>query len=64
MIVMQELLTVEEVAKILRVSKDTVWRLLRNKELAGYRVSGSWRIHPDDLKKYLDSQKSNTEQES
>lgn len=57
MIVMEELLTVEEVAQKLRVSKDTVWRLIRQKKLGAYRVAGSLRIHPDDLKKYLDLQK-------
>jgi excisionase family DNA binding protein len=61
MIVMEELLTVQEVAKTLRVSKDTVWRLLREKRLTGYRVSGSWRVHQDDLQKYLDSQKQQAE---
>ena len=57
MIVMEKLLTVEEVANKLQVSKDTVWRLIRQKKLIAYRVAGSLRIHPDDLQKYLDSQK-------
>jgi excisionase family DNA binding protein len=53
----KQLLTVEEVANKLQVSKDTVWRLIRQKELVAYRIAGSLRIHPDDLQKYLDKQK-------
>ena len=56
MIVMEELLTVEEVAKRLHISKDTVWRWLRNKELTGVRIAGAWRIAPRDLQTYIDKQ--------
>jgi excisionase family DNA binding protein len=52
-----KLLTVEEVADKLQVSRDVVWRLIRQKKLVAYRISGSLRIRPDDLQKYLDSQR-------
>ena len=38
------LLTVEEAAKQLRVSPDTIRRFLRDKKMRGVRVGGQWRI--------------------
>lgn len=63
MLVMEEYLTVEEVAQGLKVSTDTILRLIKRKELVAYKVSGAWRIHPDDLKRYLDSQKNTNQAE-
>ncbi len=61
--VMEKLLTVEEVALGLQVSKDTLWRLLKQKKLVGYRVAGAWRVHPDDIKRYLETQKNTNQTE-
>lgn len=41
------LLTVEEAAKQLRVSPDTIRRFLRDKKMRGVRVGGQWRIPKD-----------------
>ena len=57
MLVMEEYLTVEEVAKNLRVSTDTILRLIKARKLVAYKVSGVWRIMPDDLQRYLDAQR-------
>ncbi len=54
---MEELLTVEEVASKLKVSEETVKRLLRQKQLPGYKISGQWRISQTDLSAYLTKQK-------
>lgn len=53
----EDLLTAEEVAKMLRVSDDTVMRLLRQRKLAGYKISGAWRIERRDLLEYMQAQK-------
>ena len=58
MLVMEDFLTVEEVAKKLQLHPDTVARLLRAGELPGYKVAGSWRISPTELQKYME-QRSN-----
>jgi excisionase family DNA binding protein len=52
-----DLLTAEEVAEKLRVSDDTVMRLLRGRKLAGYKISGAWRIERRDLLAYMQAQK-------
>jgi excisionase family DNA binding protein len=55
---MEDLLTAEEVAKMLRVSDDTVMRLFRRKKVPGaFKVSGAWRISQRDLATYIEQQK-------
>ena len=52
-IVMDNLLTVKEVAEKLRLTEEAVRRLLRSNQLHGYTVQGSWRVKPEDLADYL-----------
>jgi excisionase family DNA binding protein len=39
-----EVLTIAEVAVLLRISKRTAYRLLRTGRLPGKKVGGSWRF--------------------
>lgn len=50
------LLTVAEVADLFRVSSMTVYRLIRNGELAAVRVGRSYRVREQDLQAYLQAQ--------
>ena len=49
-----KLLTVNEVAKILRVSNMTVYRLVKSKQIPAIRVGKNYRIKEIDVEKYLD----------
>ena len=46
--------TVQEVARLVRVSERTVWRELKSGRLRGTRFGGQWRIIDTDLHAYLD----------
>lgn len=48
-----ELLTVEEVANILRLNVRTIWRMLKDGRLKGIRLGGGWRIPKAELEKIL-----------
>jgi excisionase family DNA binding protein len=48
-----ELLTVNEVADLLRVSNMTVYRLIKSNELGSVRVGKSYRIRRDDIDRFL-----------
>ena len=48
------LLTVNDVALALVVSRDSVYRLIRNGELTPVRVGTRLRFQPDDLRDYLE----------
>lgn len=56
---MDELLTVDEVADILRLTPFSVRRLLKAGKLKGVKPGGTgqWRIRRADLKAYLASPK-------
>ena len=48
--------TVAEVAKLLRVSNMTVYRLVQAGQLPAVRVGRSYRIREEDIDKYLADQ--------
>ena len=50
------LLTVAEVAEVMRVSRMTVYRLIRRGDLQAVRVGRNYRVRESDLSSYLDSQ--------
>ncbi|WP_373232130.1 helix-turn-helix domain-containing protein [Cohnella sp.] len=43
---------VEDIAKRLKISKETVKKRLRNGEIEGYRQGHHWRVHRDKLLDY------------
>lgn len=49
----ERLLTVREVADVMRVSTMTVYRLIRSGDLHGVRVGRSWRLRGAEIDAYL-----------
>jgi len=52
--------TIEEIASILKVSKLTVYDLIKKNELSAYRVGRQMRIDLEDLNNYKNSRKNNS----
>lgn len=50
----EPLLTVGEVAGVMRVSNMTVYRLIKAGQLAAIRVGKNYRIRRSDVDRYLD----------
>lgn len=50
------LLTVQETAKYLKVSTDTVYVLVRSQTFPGIKVGNSWRILQHELDGWLQKQ--------
>ena len=50
---MEEYLTVEEIAKNLKVRKETVLRWIKNKELKATKIVRSWRISETDFEEFM-----------
>ncbi len=57
------LLTVGEVAGIMRVSNMTVYRLIKSGQLAAIRVGKNYRIRRVDVDKYLSERAVRIEEE-
>jgi excisionase family DNA binding protein len=49
-------MTVVEVATVMRVSRMTVYRLIRRGHLKAIRVGRNYRVREDDLNEYLEEQ--------
>jgi excisionase family DNA binding protein len=49
----EPLLTVAEVANIMRVSNMTVYRLIKSGQLSAIRVGKNYRIRRPDMDRYL-----------
>lgn len=50
-------LTIRDVAALLSVDEKTVYRLVKKKELPGFKVSGAWRFKREDLNEWIETQK-------
>jgi excisionase family DNA binding protein len=52
------LMKLNEVATVLRLTKQSVNRLILAGTIPAYRIGGQWRVRQDDLRTYLDNAKS------
>ena len=50
---MQPVYTPEEIAKMLKTTRRTVYRWIDNKELKAFKAGKMWRITREDLEKFL-----------
>ena len=50
----EPLLTVGEVASLMRVSNMTIYRLIKSGQMAAIRVGKNYRIRRGDVDRYLD----------
>ena len=53
-------LTVGEVADYLRVSRSTVFRLLKRKELPAFKVGGDWRFNMEEIERWCAERENRT----
>jgi excisionase family DNA binding protein len=58
------LLTVREVADVLRVSKMTVYRLIKTGELPAFRIGKNYRIRQPELEAFLAAGAINSDERS
>lgn len=49
------LLTIDQAARALALSRSTLYRLVRSGDLRTVRIAGKHRIRPRDLDRYLDA---------
>src|SRR4026207_588437 len=52
-LIMREVMTPEQVAEYLQLNKDTVYRLIRNHQLAASKIGRAYRIPKEDVDTFL-----------
>ncbi len=50
---MDEILTVQEVARYLKLSQTTVWRWCNEGKLLAFKVGRGWRVHRSEVEKII-----------
>lgn len=45
--------SLEDVAKYLEVSNQTVYNMIRDKRIKAYKVGREWRFHPSDIEGHI-----------
>ena len=53
------ILNVSELSKYLHIHKTTIYRLLREGKLPGFRVGSDWRFHVDAIEQWQRDQMNN-----
>lgn len=54
-----EILTLPEVAKLLKVAEKTVYTMAQKHDLPGFKVGGQWRFKRADIDQWIEEQKGN-----
>ena len=52
-----EILTLKEVAKYLKLAEKTAYKLAAEGKLPGFKVGGSWRFKEEDIEVWIAEQK-------
>jgi len=55
-----ELLTAEEVAQHLRLPLSTVYKLVQDKTIPGFKIGKHWRFRKDTIENWILAQEKNT----
>lgn len=51
-----KVLTIPEVSEYLRVSRVTIYRMLRRKDIPAFRIAGKWRFNIEDLGRWMEKE--------
>ena len=57
-----EVLTIREVAKYLKVNEKTVYGLAQQSRIPAFKVGGQWRFRRGDIVSWIEDQKSERRQ--
>jgi len=56
-----EIMTLPEVAALLKVTERTIYRLAGAKKIPAFKVGGVWRFRKTDIEAWINSQSVDTE---
>ena len=49
----QEIITIEEMCEIQNIGKNTAYKLLKNKDIAAFRIGRHWKISKTAVNDYI-----------
>ena len=54
---MEELLTLEELAKYLKISKPTLYKMVEKGKIPALKIANQWRFKKSDINRWLEKQR-------
>lgn len=51
----QELLTIEDLTRILKVDRDTIYKEIKDNKMAVTKIGGQWRMTHENFQAYIKS---------
>ncbi len=54
---MEELLTLEELARYLKISKHTLYKMLEKGKIPAFKIANQWRFKKTDIDRWLEKQR-------
>lgn len=63
-IMVEDILTLQEVARYLRVDEKTVYRMVKSKQLPAFKVRNQWRFKKKSIDKWIETNNVNVSDES
>ncbi len=54
---MEELLTIEELASYLKISKHTLYKMVEKGKIPALKVANQWRFKKEDISMWLEKQR-------
>ena len=54
---MEELLTLEELARYLKISKPTLYKMVEKGRIPALKIANQWRFKKDDINRWLEKQR-------
>lgn len=54
---MEELLTLEELARYLKISKPTLYKMVEKGKIPALKIANQWRFKKDDINRWLEKQR-------
>ena len=52
-----DLITIDELAKTLRVSRNTAYSMVRTAVIPGFKIGRQWRVQMKDVDRYISNSK-------
>jgi excisionase family DNA binding protein len=62
-LMVDEILTLPEVAQLLKVAEKTVYTMAQKSQLPAFKVGGQWRFQRADIDQWIEQQKANSRDE-
>ncbi len=60
----RELLNVKQVQEILHLSERSIFRLIKSKELRGFKVGREWRFEQSDIDNFIERQRRKADEDT